>query len=316
MEAASGRIIYRIREQVLRFIEQEFPPDPDEFFLESFSNFEKAEEPDPERSVYRDMIRVEQKKKEHSDGWILLNLAGKDGSGRLENVKAFCREKKMGLILLDGSSLLELGREKFRSMFGELGVNALLKERVIAVTWEDALGERELFRVLREMGHEWDRLPVLVIIITETPLRPVIPGSAHVPAVFEIREPDPFARKDMGMRYAKKWQIPFEDGFGEMWQRFRFTPGQFQNVLEQAAGRVPFSWESSIDPSTVCLGGSGSSGDVEEAPSGHLQPKQKSGAGIWYLGIFKQISIWSWDIHSIYRQPGDRKNDGGSGHGK
>jgi len=84
------------------------------------------------------------------------------------------------------------------------------------------------------MGHEWDRLPVLVIIITETPLRPVIPGSAQVPAVFEIREPDPFARKDMGMRYAKKWQIPFEDGFGEMWQRFRFTPGQFQNVLEQA----------------------------------------------------------------------------------
>ena len=68
VEAASGRIIYRIREQVLRFIEQEFPPDPDEFFLESFSNFEKAEEPDPERSVYRDMIRVEQKKKEHSDG--------------------------------------------------------------------------------------------------------------------------------------------------------------------------------------------------------------------------------------------------------
>lgn len=120
----------------------------------------------------------------------------------------------MGLILLDGSSLLELGREKFRSMFGELGVNSLLKERVIAVTWEDALGERELFRVLREMGHEWDRLPVLVIIITETPLRPVIPGSAQVPAVFEIREPDPFARKDMGMRYAKKWQIPFEDGFG------------------------------------------------------------------------------------------------------
>ncbi len=234
VEEASGRIIYRIREQVLRFIEQEFPPDPDEFFLEIFSNFEKAEEPDPERSVYRDMIRVEQKKKEHSDGWILLNLAGKDGSGRLENVKAFCREKKMGLILLDGSSLLELGREKFRSMFGELGVNALLKERVIAVIWEDALGERELFRVLREMGHEWDRLPVLVIIITETPLRPVIPGSAQVPAVFEIREPDPFARKDMGMRYAKKWQIPFEDGFGEMWQRFRFTPGQFQNVLEQA----------------------------------------------------------------------------------
>ena len=140
----------------------------------------------------------------------------------------------MGLILLDGSSLLELGREKFRNMFGELGVNALLKERVIAVTWEDTLGERELFRALREMGHEWDRLPVLVIIITETPLRPVIPGSAQVPAVFEIREPDPFARKDMGMRYAKKWQIPFEDGFGEMWQRFRFTPGQFQNVLEQA----------------------------------------------------------------------------------
>ena len=105
---------------------------------------------------------------------------------------------------------------------------------MIAVIWEDALGERELFRVLREMGHEWDRLPVLVIIITETPLRPVIPGSAQVPAVFEIREPDPFARKDMGMRYAKKWQIPFEDGFGEMWQRFRFTPGQFQNVLEQA----------------------------------------------------------------------------------
>ena len=142
VEEASGRIIYRIREQVLRFIEQEFPPDPDEFFLEIFSNFEKAEEPDPERSVYRDMIRVEQKKKVHSDGWILLNLAGKDGSGRLENVKAFCREKKMGLILLDGSSLLELGREKFRSMFGELGVNSLLKERVIAVTWEDALGER------------------------------------------------------------------------------------------------------------------------------------------------------------------------------
>lgn len=53
VEAASGRIIYRIREQVLRFIEQEFPPDPDEFFLEIFSNFEKAEEPDPERSVYR-----------------------------------------------------------------------------------------------------------------------------------------------------------------------------------------------------------------------------------------------------------------------
>ena len=70
VEEASGRIIYRIREQVLRFIEQEFPPDPDEFFLEIFSNFEKAEEPDPERSVYRDMIRVEQKKKEHSDGWM------------------------------------------------------------------------------------------------------------------------------------------------------------------------------------------------------------------------------------------------------
>ena len=102
----------------------------------------------------------------------------------------------MGLILLDGSSLLELGREKFRNMFGELGVNALLKERVIAVIWEDTLGERELFRALREMGHEWDRLPVLVIIITETPLRPVIPGSAQVPAVFEIREPDPFTRKD------------------------------------------------------------------------------------------------------------------------
>ncbi|MFR8015835.1 MAG: hypothetical protein ACLU48_04285 [Clostridiaceae bacterium] len=67
------------------------------------------------------MIRVEQKKKEHSDGWILLNLAGKDGSGRLENVKAFCREKKMGLILLDGSSLLELGREKFRNMFESSG---------------------------------------------------------------------------------------------------------------------------------------------------------------------------------------------------
>lgn len=48
VEEASGRIIYRIREQVLRFIEQEFPPDPDEFFLEIFSNFEKAEEPDPE----------------------------------------------------------------------------------------------------------------------------------------------------------------------------------------------------------------------------------------------------------------------------
>lgn len=36
VEEASGRIIYRIREQVLRFIEQEFPPDPDEFFLEIF----------------------------------------------------------------------------------------------------------------------------------------------------------------------------------------------------------------------------------------------------------------------------------------
>ncbi len=233
-EDTSGRIIYRIRKQVLNFIEQEFSPDPDEIFLEIFSNFEKAEELDPERSIYRDMIRVEQKKREHSDGWILFDLAGKDGSGRMDNVKAFCREKKMGLILLDGSSALELRREECRSMLGGIGLNALLKKRVITVKWGDDLEERELFRLLKEMEAVWGRLPVLVIILTETPLRPVIPGAAQVPAVFEIREPDPFSRKDMGMRYAKKWQIPFEDGFGEMWQRFRFTPGQFRNVLEQA----------------------------------------------------------------------------------
>ena len=105
------------------------------------------------------------------------------------------------------------------------------------------------------------------------------------------------------------------EGYGFCAQCGNSIEGRTENCMQEA-GRVPFSWESSIDPSTVCLGGSGSSGDVEEAPSGHLQPKQKSGAGIWYLGIFKQISIWSWDIYSIYRQPGDRKNDGGSGHGK
>ena len=105
------------------------------------------------------------------------------------------------------------------------------------------------------------------------------------------------------------------EGYGFRAQCGNSIEGRTENCMQEA-GRVPFSWESSIDPSTVCLGGSGSSGDVEEAPSGHLQPKQKSGAGIWYLGIFKQISIWSWDIYSIYRQPGDRKNDGGSGHGK
>lgn len=93
-------------------------------------------------------------------------------------------------------------------------MNALLKERVIAVTWEDTLGERELFRALRGMGHEWDRLPVLVIIITETPLRPVIPGSAQVPAVFEIREPDPLPEKtwECGTRKNGRFHLKTDSG--------------------------------------------------------------------------------------------------------
>lgn len=229
-----GKELCRVRKQILEFLEQEYETDPCNGFLEIVPDLNGAEEPDPERSVYRKMLRFERKKRTSVRDWLLLNVSGKDGSGRMENVRAFCREKEMGLILLDGMELCETERAKRGRIFREAGLNAILRKRVIALKWSGNPEETGLFRIIGDMEKEWEALPVLAVIITETPMRPVIPGSTQVPAVFEICEPGSFSRKEMGMRYAEKWKIPFEGGFGEMWQRFRFTPGQFRNVLEQA----------------------------------------------------------------------------------
>ena len=57
-----GKELCRVRKQILEFLEQEYETDPCNGFLEIVPDLNGAEEPDPERSVYRDMIRVEQKK--------------------------------------------------------------------------------------------------------------------------------------------------------------------------------------------------------------------------------------------------------------
>ena len=233
-EDASGRRCFQVRRSFLEFLETGWMAEPEEGCLEIYPNLEAAEEPDVERSLYRSMITLTERKREKDKGLLFMNLAGLEGSGRLENVKAFCREKQMGLVLLDGRGLLELTRKERKELYRVLELDCLLKERVMAVRWDNAREESELFELIREMERGWAHLPLVVMLLTGRALRASISGVRHIPAVFMIREQEAFSRKEMGKRYAEKWKISFQDGFGEMWQRFRFTPGQFKKILEQA----------------------------------------------------------------------------------
>ena len=76
------------------------------------------------------MITLTERKREKDKGLLFMNLAGLEGSGRLENVKAFCREKQMGLVLMDGRGLLELTRKERKELYRVLELDCLLNERV------------------------------------------------------------------------------------------------------------------------------------------------------------------------------------------
>ncbi len=228
----TGRKRFRVKKQILQFLDRGYTEENTSFYTEIFTDLTTEDEPDIERKVYDWMLLFADRKRKTEKDMILMNLSGEEGSGRLENVKAFCRDRKQTLVYFCSHELAKTEQPERSEILLRLGLSALLENRVIVMRIER--DEEEAYGLLREIYRIWRKLPLLFVILTRKPMRAEASGNAPVPAVFEIREPAEFARREMGIRFAEKWKIPFDDGFGELWQQYLFTPGQFHAIIEQA----------------------------------------------------------------------------------
>lgn len=194
---------YRLKSLVYRWLEgteQEWESLSDYMIKQDREEVSKAEE--PYELIYPSMIRLFEKMAENTKTpFAIINLWGRQGTGRFENFRCFCREKKRGLLLVDGNIVIQKEKEEQKQIFEELLWISILEQCETAIRWKGSEQEG-LEELLMEAVHIWKQKQKTLVVLTEQPVHAMERGSFDVPcAVFEIKEPE-------------------QCGFSKLWDRY------------------------------------------------------------------------------------------------
>lgn len=235
--ADQGRMIYyRLRGTLYRMLAAESDMAAG---LRSYAHYyDKSElerEEDPDMVIYQGLLRLASKSRQEQTPFLLMQVAGKKGSGRIQNLKCFCRELGRGLILILGSELRELEREDRIEILKSFLLESILGEKELALYWNEE--PEPLSQIIKAACEAWVGHNVRMMLITCQPINWQGEGIwSCESAVFTLEEPDRYQTTALWQRAMESSKIEIQTGpeIDELTHRYRFTPGQIRQVLDSA----------------------------------------------------------------------------------
>ena len=228
--------VYRLKSVLYRFLaEAEGRLEVDRTCVKVYDGEELLLAGEPDEKKYPQLLKLWNRLQWAGEGLYLMNLTGRKGSGRLENLQCFARERKAGLLLLSGRAFLELTAGEQTELFETLLLKYRLEPWELALSWDMDGESPELEQLLRRMARSWAGYSVLLGLITETPVKkPDWEFWNCQCTVFPMREPDRYGTLDLWHRQMAGFGLSGRGELDLFLQRYRFTPGQMKEVLQAA----------------------------------------------------------------------------------
>lgn len=237
------RYVYRLKSLVYRWIEgmeRNWESLSKYLTIQGRNEFFDIEEPDT--LIYPEMIQICEKfrsvsetKKKQTMEFVMINLWGKQGIGRLENFQCFCREQNRGMLLLDGNALAERNKEEQQELLEQSLFVSLLEQCEMAIRWKGVDEEGNLGILLKEAAGIWKQKQKTLVVLTEHPVEDMERGQFDVCSiVFEIKDLNPYEFSKLWERYSVAYELEDIQDLKEMMERFRFTPGQIRRIFKDA----------------------------------------------------------------------------------
>ncbi len=159
---------------------------------------------------------------------------GPKGSGRREAVEGICRELHKSILYVDLNHV-----EKETGIFNEM-MNLILREAVLQnaalyfINADMAADVHPINSMVQLIEKPYKNLIPLVFIIGEYLWKPPVMNDKVVFILKEFSIPDELERKMVWEREALKFPVSQRIQWGELANKFRFTPGQINSALDSA----------------------------------------------------------------------------------
>lgn len=198
-----------------------------------YDKCELEREEDPDMVIYPGLLRLALKSRQEQMPFLLMQVAGKKGSGRIRNLKCFCRELGRGLLLILGSELQKLDREERKEALKSLLLESLIGEKELALYWNE--DPEPLSQIIKEACEAWYGYSVRLTLIMEQPVSWQGEGIwSCESAVFTLEEPDRYQTMALWQRTMANYELQTGPEMDELVHRYRFTPGQIRQTLDSA----------------------------------------------------------------------------------
>jgi len=185
---------------------------------------------------------------------VLVYLRGVKGSGRKFQVKHAVKRARARCLFVDLKPLLEAPgdlKRKIQDMIGE----AVLQEAYLCFCDFDQLLEEEKanarYAFISSLQDNVDYLSATVFITAEKTWKDTMLKADFVKVDIDLEETEENDRLTLWKAFTEKLCLAKDIELSELATKFRFSPGQIKNSVEQAAGLCEAYRLAAIDTSTL-----------------------------------------------------------------
>ncbi len=185
---------------------------------------------------------------------VLIFITGRKGSGRKFQVRHAIRRKGGRGLFVNMKALIE-ATGSMRLKVHEAICEAVLNSAYICFTGFEPLleeiNQRELYDFIAAMTQDTAYLPGIVFITSEKIWKETNLPSSFIKADIAIDPVDENMRLHLWESFTRGRSLENEIDLAELASKFRFTPGQIRNAVEQASGLCDIYGFNAIDTATL-----------------------------------------------------------------
>ncbi len=185
---------------------------------------------------------------------VLLFITGLNGSGRKFQIKHSVRSQGQKCLFINMKALIE-ARGSMQGKIQEMICEAVLNEAYLCFAGFDPFLEEsnqaELYDFISNLTRNRTYLPGAVFITSEKVWKEKNLPQCFIKVDVQVEPPNENTRLRLWKSFTGGMELEADLDPAELASKFRFTPGQIQNAVRQAAGLCAISGRPALDPVTM-----------------------------------------------------------------